>query len=83
MEIIIITSSIEPPRWMYVTTGLNKGLDQATYCTRQNLKADYFDRRHFGETTLRATALDLTKTGHLDLLVKPTPVPCLFLTLVE
>jgi len=27
-------------------------------CTRQNLKPGYFDRRHLGENTLRATALD-------------------------
>ena len=32
--------------------------EQPIVCTRQNLKPGYFDRRHLGENTLRATALD-------------------------
>ena len=34
-------------------------IEQPIVCTRQNLKPDYFDRRHLGETTSRTTALDL------------------------
>ena len=34
-------------------------ITQPIVCTRQNLKPCYFDRRHLGETTLHASALDL------------------------
>ena len=34
-------------------------IGQPIVCTRHNLKPGYSDRRHLGETTLRATALDL------------------------
>ena len=42
------------------TTDLKKkkdGIEPPIVCTRQ--KSGYFDRRHLGETTLHATALDL------------------------
>lgn len=32
--------------------------EQSIVCTRQNLKLGYFDRRHLGENTFCATALD-------------------------
>ena len=34
-------------------------IKQPIVCTRQSLKPGYFDRLHLGETTLRASALDL------------------------
>ena len=46
-----------------------KRLDRATYCTRQNLKP--FDRRHLGETTSRATALDLRSQDYESKTYKP------------
>ena len=55
---MIVISSIEPPRWMYVIT--DKRLDRATCCLHApKFEARLFGRRHLGETTLCATALVL------------------------
>ena len=40
-------------------------------CTRHNLKPGYSDRRHLGETTLRATALDLRSKDYESKTYKP------------
>ena len=39
-------------------------IEEPIVCMRQNLKPGYFDRRHLGETTLRAIALDLQSEGY-------------------
>ena len=55
---MIVIPSIEPPRWMFVIT--DKRLDRATYCLHApKFEVSLFGRRHLGETTLCATALDL------------------------
>ena len=50
----------------------NKGwFEQAIVCTLQKLKPGYFDRRHLGETTLGATALDLRSEDYESKTNKP------------
>ena len=46
-------------------------IEQPIVCTRQNLKAGYCDRRHLGDTTLRATALDLSSEDYDSKTLKP------------
>ena len=54
--------------WLALTIGLEVSkqliskrdwIEQPLVCTRQNLKPGYFDHCNLGDTTLRATALDL------------------------
>ena len=41
-------------------------------CIRRNLKPYYIDLRHIGETTLRATALDLRYEDYESKTYKPS-----------
>ena len=46
-------------------------IEQPIVCTRQNLKPDCFDCHHLGDTTLRATALDLRSEDYESKTCKP------------
>ena len=46
-------------------------IEQPIVCTRQNLTPGYFNHRHIGETTLRATALDLQSEDYESKTYKP------------
>jgi len=46
-------------------------MEQLLVCTRQNLKLDYFYRRHLHETTIRTTAMDLRSEDYLSKTKKP------------
>jgi len=52
-------------------------IEQPIVCTRQDLKPAYFERRYLGETTLRATALDLRSEDYESKTYKPLVAnPC-------
>ena len=63
-----------------VVTDLKKDwIEQPIVCTRQNLRAGYFDRRHLSETTLRTTALDLRSEDYESKTYKPlVENPCCY-----
>ena len=56
-------------------------IEQPIVCTRQNLKPGYLNHRHIGETTSRATALDLQSEDYESKTYKPfVENPCCYPT---
>ena len=56
-------------------------IEQPFVCTRQNLTPGNFNHRHIGETTLRATALDLQSEDYESKTYKPfVENPCYYPT---